>query len=59
MECCRVLTAPTRPVLSYYTNLVVDECPGVAAGLQIAAIKLVTMTLVQILHAAERGAVGF
>lgn len=59
MECCRILTITTSLVLAKYFNLVVEERPGTAAVCKLAASELATMTLVQFLHAFERGVFGF
>lgn len=45
VECYRLLTVLTPPVLAYYTNLVFYECSGAGAVRRVAAIELVTMAL--------------
>lgn len=45
--------------MAYYTNIVPGDRPGAAVVWHIAAIELVTMMLVGLLKAAERGVVGF
>lgn len=58
MECCSVLTVPSHPGFDYCTSLVVHESPGIGALWQLAAIELVLMALVRLVHAAQQGVTG-
>lgn len=57
MEYRLVLTSPGPPVLTYYSNLLVDEFIGPAAVWNAAGLEFVMMTLVQYLHDSEQGVV--
>lgn len=59
IECCSVLTVSNSPVLTCYARSVVNFRLGPDAVWNIAAFKLVTMGLVQILFAPEHGVVSF
>lgn len=58
IECGRMLTVPTPPVLVNYSNFVVNCCSSADAIWPGAGLELVAMALVRLVFAAEHAAVG-
>lgn len=59
VECCRILSVPTPPILDYYTNLVLDDHSGAMTVWLVAALELVILALLRFLVIAGHGAVRY
>lgn len=59
VECSRILSALTPPILAWYTNLVISDYWGATAVFHMAALEFNIYALMRFLVVTEHSAVGY
>lgn len=59
VECCRILSLHTSPVLAYYSNVLIGDCPDFGVIWPLAGLEVLKLELMRFIAAAEIDAVVY